>query len=205
MPLTAVVTGGATKVGKAIAASLITHGSDVVITGRHFVELHDAAVELGSRARPMVVEASSPRSVREALAVLPARIDVLVVTAEAARRRSRQVDDLTGLHDAWLAGYESLVLGAVLLTSALSPRLVTAGRVVLLGRSDGVGYQAAHAGLVSYAGGLAKALRPRGITVNTVAPGPLVGDLVAVVRFLLSEDARDITGQVLRVGDQART
>jgi 3-oxoacyl-[acyl-carrier protein] reductase len=96
----------------------------------------------------------------------------------------------------------------------------------LAGNAGQTNYAASKAGIVGFTKSLAKEVGPRGITVNAVAPGyiptdltselpkelvdeavrltPLgrlgtVDDVAGAVTFLASEDARFITGQVIRV------
>jgi 3-oxoacyl-[acyl-carrier protein] reductase len=87
-------------------------------------------------------------------------------------------DPLDAVAHAWTVNFRLNTLTAVLLTEALKPRLAEpGGRVLFLGsiaayRGSGSGaYAAAKAGLHPYAHALARALGPRGITVNVVAPG----------------------------------
>ncbi|HLC27178.1 MAG TPA: 3-oxoacyl-[acyl-carrier-protein] reductase [bacterium] len=106
-------------------------------------------------------------------------------------------------------------------------RIVNISSVVgIMGNPGQANYAAAKAGIVGFTKAVAKELASRGITVNAVAPGlvdtdmtrgmsekardaimetiPMgrVGlgpDVMAVVEFLLSEEASYITGQVLHV------
>jgi 3-oxoacyl-[acyl-carrier protein] reductase len=108
-----------------------------------------------------------------------------------------------------------------------SGRIVTISSVVgLLGNGGQTAYAAAKAGVFGFTKSLAREVASRNITVNAVAPGyistemtsglpegvveklreqiPLgrlgeAADVAGVVRFLLSEDAAYITGQVLSV------
>jgi len=98
--------------------------------------------------------------------------------------------------------------------------------VGIMGNPGQANYAAAKAGIVGFTKAVAKELASRGITVNAVAPGlvdtdmtrgmsekardaimetipmgraGLGPDVMAVVEFLLSEEASYITGQVLHV------
>ncbi|GAB3978318.1 SDR family oxidoreductase [Actinoallomurus acanthiterrae] len=176
MTRTAVVTGGGTGIGRAIAETLIEQGLDVTITGRRKEVLEETATAIGARA--VAFDAADPAAVEGALAELPDRVDVLVSNAGGnAERRLPPVDDgdLAGLRERWLAQYDQNVISAVLVTTALTPRIADDGRVILFGSIAGArgsgAYGAAKAAVHNLAADLGARLGSRGITVNTVAPG----------------------------------
>lgn len=76
---TAVVTGGGTGIGRAVAAELVARGLEVVVTGRREDVLEAAAAEIGARA--VAFDAADPGQVEAALADLPSTVDVLVNNA----------------------------------------------------------------------------------------------------------------------------
>jgi 3-oxoacyl-[acyl-carrier protein] reductase len=176
MTLTAVVTGGGTGIGRAIAAQLVSDGAEVVITGRRADVLATAAKEIG--ARDVVFDATEPDAVQAALADLPETVDILVNNAGAnMARQGMKADDLTALRALWIADYESNVISAVLVTTALLPRLAEGGRVISIGSIAGVrgngSYGPAKAALVTWNVELAKKLAGKA-TANIVAPGMTV-------------------------------
>ncbi|WP_164145804.1 SDR family oxidoreductase, partial [Serratia marcescens] len=61
----AVVTGGSSGIGLAIARRLIDDGADVVITGRTAVKLNRAVMTLGEKANGVVTDVSSRASLDE--------------------------------------------------------------------------------------------------------------------------------------------
>ncbi|GAA4601448.1 SDR family oxidoreductase [Actinoallomurus liliacearum] len=202
MTRTAVVTGGGTGIGRAIAEALIAQNVDVTITGRRKEVLEETAATIGARA--VAFDAADPVAVEEALPALPERVDVLVNNAggNATRRLSPPADgDLAGLRELWLAQYDQNVVSAVMVTTALTPRLAANGRVVLVGSIAGVrgggargngSYGAAKAAVHNLAADLGARLGPRGITVNTVSPG-LVED-TEFFNGTLSEERRARSG-----------
>ncbi|MEU5696885.1 SDR family oxidoreductase [Actinosynnema sp. NPDC020468] len=224
---TAIVTGGGTGIGRAVAEALIADGLEVVITGRRADVLERTAKEIGARA--VDFDAADPEAVTRALDRLPSEVDVLVNNAGG-------VVQGRDLKETWLANYELNVVTAVLVTEALKPRLAQHARIATIGsiaaRKGAGSYGAAKAALEAWTADLAFALGSRGVTANLVAPGYiddteffgdtmtderrtwLVGstangragtpaDVASVVAFLTSPAAGHITGQVVPVNGGA--
>ncbi|MBB3728441.1 SDR family NAD(P)-dependent oxidoreductase [Nonomuraea dietziae] len=173
-----VVTGGGTGIGFAIAAAFAGQGDKVTITGRREQVLREAADKLG--ASYAVFDAASPVAVQEALAHLPATVDVLVNNAGGNTNLDRQKieNDLMDLAEAWWANLNANLMSAVLVTTALLPRLSKGGRIVSIGsiaaRGTGSGsYGAAKAAMESWTADLAAELGSKA-TANVVAPGLVV-------------------------------
>ncbi|WP_043620976.1 SDR family NAD(P)-dependent oxidoreductase [Nonomuraea candida] len=177
-----VVTGGGTGIGYAIAGAFAALGDRVTITGRREPVLREAAAKLNAAAAGPEVScaafnAASPVAVREALGSLPERVDVLVNNAGGNTNIDRrQSGELMDVAEAWWANLNANLMSAVLVTTALAPRLAEGGRVVSIGsiaaRGTGSGsYGAAKAALESWTADLAAELGPRGITANVVSPG----------------------------------
>lgn len=229
MTRTAVVTGGGTGIGRAIALDLVARGLDVVITGRRA----DVLAQVPG-VRGVAFDATDPDAVEKALDDLPETVDVLVNNAGGALGGDSST--LAGVRETWLANYESNVVSAVLVTTALKPRLADQARIVTLGsiagRRGGGSYGAAKAAVEAWTADLASSLGPRGITANVVSPGYVEdteffgdamsdtrrttliaqtatgrpgtpADVAAVVGFLTSPEAGHVTGQVVPVNGGA--
>lgn len=174
-----VVTGGGTGIGYAVAAAFVTQGDRVTITGRREQVLKEAAETLD--VSYVAFNAANPIAVGEALDRLPARVDVLVNNAGGNTNLDRVPagDDLMDVAESWWANLNANLLSAVLVTSALIPRLADEGRIVTIGsiaaRGTGSGsYGAAKAAVEAWTADLAAELGPRGITANVVSPGLIV-------------------------------
>nr|CTQ95859.1 3-oxoacyl-[acyl-carrier protein] reductase (EC 1.1.1.100) [Kibdelosporangium sp. MJ126-NF4] len=176
----AVVTGGGTGIGRAVAARLVDAGDQVVITGRRKDVLDEAAAVIGASA--ISFDAADPVAVEAVLAELPERVDVLVNAAGGLPDLlvgPPDESDLAAVRDSWLRNFEANVLSAVVLTTALLPRLADNARIVNLGsvtaRSGQGAYGAVKATVEPWTSELAFRLGARGITANVVSPGPTEG------------------------------
>ena len=215
MSRTAIVTGGGTGIGRAVAARLAAAGDHVFITGRRKDVLADAAVAIGATAVPF--DATDPHAITAALAELPERVDVLVNAAGANTDLPAgppDDGDLVAVRESWLANFDANVLSAVLVTTALLPRLADDARIVNLGsvtaRSGQGSYGAVKATVEPWTSELAFRLGGRGITANVVSPGPTEGtdffrggDFPAARREFV--ESRSADGRLGRVDEVAAT
>lgn len=171
----AVVSGGGTGIGAAVARTLVDDGYQVVIVGRRADALEATARELGDAVRPEVADLTSVPDVERLVSTVDGQVDVLVNNAGGFDVGHE--DGLAGTADWWRRVYDSNVLTAVLLTEALWDRLTHPdGRVILLSsvaaqRGRGGPYSAAKAALHGLAYDLARELGPHGATANVIAPG----------------------------------
>ncbi len=172
----AVVTGGGTGIGRATAGMLAGEGYDVIIVGRRADVLADAVQWIGPQATAVPADVSDPAQIRTvAEAVGNRALDVLVNNAGAyVSGDDSSLDEVAGR---WRASFDSNVLTAVLMTTALLPSLRRpGGRIILTSsiaaqRGGGGPYSAAKAALHGYALDLATQLGEAGITANVIAPG----------------------------------
>jgi len=181
---TVVVTGAATGIGYATARSFSRAGDQVIVTGRREQLLKDAAASIDATA--VAFDAADPDSIRAALPLLPAHVDVLVNNAGGNTDFDHpEVDggDLTALAASWRHNLDANLMSAVLVTAALTPRLRDNARVVTIGsiaaRQGAGSYGAAKAAVEAWTASVARELGPRGITANVVAPGFIETDMTA--------------------------
>jgi 3-oxoacyl-[acyl-carrier protein] reductase len=174
-----VVSGGGTGMGRAIARAFALAGEQVLILGRREEVLAEAAGKLNAEAGADLVtwrraDLSLPEQVEGAVQGIES-VDVVVNNAGGVDRSG--TSSLDDVRQAWNTDFESNVLTAVLLTTALEPRLRRpGGRIVNISsiaalRGGGDSYSAAKAAVIGWTYHLAATLGPDGITANVVAPG----------------------------------
>lgn len=185
MSRTAVISGGGTGIGRATARRFAAGGDTVVILGRREDRLRSAADDINARlpadstGRVEVLSVDLTRSdlvddlVRRHF---PAGTVVDVIVNAAGGLGPDDDGSLSTTAAAWERTLQLNLMTAVLLTTALTPRLARpGGRVVSLSSiaalRGGGAYGAAKAALHAWSFTLAGQLGPAGVTVNVVAPG----------------------------------
>lgn len=182
---TALVTGGAVRVGKAIALALAAAGADVVI---NYHSSADAAVQtvaeietLGRRALAVKADVSQGSQVQTlvdtAIKQL-GRLDVLVNSASLWRRTPwAELDEA-----AWDQLVDIALKGPFLCAKAAAPHLTARGDGAIINIVDlsaiipfrnYLPHSAAKAGLLNLTYSLAMELAPT-VRVNAIAPGPVL-------------------------------
>jgi 3-oxoacyl-[acyl-carrier protein] reductase/pteridine reductase len=177
----ALVTGGARRVGRGIALALAQDGADVVLTYRtsqaEAVETVREIKSFGRHALAVECDVRSEASVRAAVAAAVGRfgrLDLLV--NNAAIFESAPLDSLT--LEQWDAVFETNARGPFLVArEALAHLRAVEGRIVNIGSLGGMKAWARHAHYCASKAALhmltqtmAKAFAPE-ISVNCVAPG----------------------------------
>jgi NAD(P)-dependent dehydrogenase (short-subunit alcohol dehydrogenase family) len=184
-PRRAVVTGGAVRVGRAIALALAREGLDVAIayhgSARAARQTREEIEALGVRAvllrADLAVPAAARRLVAEAAAALGG-LDVLVNSAAVfARTPFAAVTPAT--YDRFLnlnlRGAFFCAQAAAALMARRGGHIVNIADVGARKAWPGyIPYTLSKAGVVAFTRSLAVALRPRRIAVNCVAPGAVL-------------------------------
>jgi len=169
----AVVTGGNTGIGAAIARALIDKGLDVISLSRRAPDWADA------RFASYEIDLCDAEQTKQAGADIAAKHHVTTFVHNAGAIRAALLDDV---NVADLVALTHLHLGAAItLTQAFLPAMKRErfGRIVLISSRAALGlqtrtaYSATKAAIVGMARTWAIELGPFGITVNVVAPGPI--------------------------------
>lgn len=179
----AIITGGTTGIGRAIAVLLASEGVEVFICGRTPEHLEDALArirEVGT-GNGISVDLAEPeqleRFFREAKQVL-GNVDIVVVNAAVpAQGLSKMSAD--EIRYAIATDFTAYLLSA----KAAQEILVDHGNIVLIGSMSahvlGAGstvYAGMKAGIAGFAEALRRELGPQGITVSLVEPGKTGAD-----------------------------
>lgn len=209
----AVITGGASGIGRAICLRLARDGVAVAIfdiNDEGANETAEGVRALGGQVLPIATDVADSLSVRRAVERLHAQLgaaDILVNDAGIgqfallAEMTEEQWDRMIAVH----------LKGTFNCTRALVPDMIQAGwgRVVniasvagLSGGGPGLShYAAAKGGIVAFTKALAHELGPSGITVNAIAPGLI--DTPMIRQGLVSDDIFEVAvrgAPVRRIG-----
>lgn len=180
---TAVVTGAAHGLGRAIAVALAAAGADVFACDVLDTELPETVEAAGPTCRPRSLDVTDPAAIRTMVADIlrgGGNVDILVNNAGGVLGQTGRPLETIGLKD-WQAIFDVNLTGAFLMAQAIAPGMKARhrGRIVNISSGAGLGvsltgiqaYASAKAGQIGLTRQLAHELGPFGITVNTVAPG----------------------------------
>lgn len=175
----ALVTGGSTGIGLAIARRFAAEGATVYLTGRRKAEL-DAAVEaIGEQAVGVQSDVSKLDDLDRVFATVEARSGRLdVVVANAGVGEYARLGDVT--EENYDKTSDINVKGTLFTVQKALPLLPDGASVILLSSSAALQgaaglsvYGATKAAIRSYARTWAAELAGRGIRVNAITPGPV--------------------------------
>jgi NAD(P)-dependent dehydrogenase (short-subunit alcohol dehydrogenase family) len=178
-PPTAVVTGGASGIGRALCELLSKEGYRVAVADRDKRGADEVAHHIDGYAFEVDVadEASVIAMFDGALAVFGGTLDALATPAGIAE--TTPFMDLTV--DAFRRVNEINVIGTFLCIREAAKRMRSGGRICTVasvagkrggGLSGTAAYAASKGGVLALSRSAARSLAPLGIAVNCVAPGP---------------------------------
>lgn len=173
----AVVSGGTTGIGLAIAQRFVDEGAHVFIFGRRKAQLDEATQRIGRHVTAIQADTADLDDLDRVAAAVKAekgRVDIIV--SNAAIVEQQPIDTLTPDHFDRTFGINAR--GPVFLVQKLLPLMTGTGSIILvssamhlMGIPGHTTYAATKAALRSYARTWAAEFKDRGIRVNTLSPG----------------------------------
>jgi 3-oxoacyl-[acyl-carrier protein] reductase len=180
---TALVTGGNTGIGRAVALAYAAEGANVAIAWidreREAIDLVAEITALGRRAFALRCDVTREADVIAMFKQFDADLGRLdIVVSNAGIQRPQAITDMTV--DDWDRMMSVHLRGAFLVSREAARRMIpnrcgwmifTCSQLGYIGRERYTAYSAAKAGLIVFMRSLAKELAPHGILVNGVSPG----------------------------------
>lgn len=226
------VTGGSRGIGKAIVEKFASEGYNVILNYNKSYEQAKAIEDAYKNVKIFKADVSNKKEVQAMIDFAESafgNIDILVNNAGISCTGLLQ--DLS--FEEWQEVFNVNVNGMFNCTQMILPSMLSkhSGKIInissiwgMVGASCEVAYSASKAAIIGFTKALAKEVGPSGITVNSVAPGIVMTDMVSQysveefdeirnqiplgeigntndvassVYFLASDEANYITGQVL--------
>jgi len=173
----AVVTGGTSGIGLAIARRFVGEGAQVFITGRRQAQIDAAAAEIGPQAIPVRCDVGNLEELDRLYEVVTrqaGRIDVLVANAGGAQPAA--LGQIT--EEQFDATFATNVKGVVFGVQKAMPLLSKGASVILIGSTASVRpdpglevYGATKAAVRNFARSWTRNTQDHGFRVNVLSPG----------------------------------
>ena len=180
---TAVITGGATGIGRAAAKRFIEEGAFVFIFGRRQEALDAAVAELGPNVRAVKGSVSDEADLDRLYAAVQAERGTLdIVFANAGAGSMLPLGKITAEHID--ETFDTNVKGTIFTIQRALPLMNEGGSIILTGSSAGTtaapgmsAYSASKAAVRNLARTWAQDLKGTGIRVNVLSPGATATEL----------------------------
>ena len=187
---TAVVTGGTSGIGRAIAIGLAEAGADVVATGRRQQQMEEVAAEIEARGRKtlrQIADVCDRASLERLLAASLekfGKVDILVNCAGIAKR----TPTLEASEDEWRDILDTNLIGTLRTCQIFGRPMLERGygRIInivsltsFVAFTEVAAYAASKAALASLTRSLAVEWSKKGVMVNAIAPGVYRTDINA--------------------------
>ena len=184
----AVVVGGTSGIGRAIAHGLAEAGADVVATSRRAEQVEAVAAEIEQRGRKTIritSDVSDKDSLERLLAETVAafgKVDILVNSAG----RTKRAPTLDFPEEDWNAIFETNLTGLLRACQVFGRHMLERryGRIIniaslstFVALYEVAAYSASKAAVASLTKSLAIEWAPQGVTVNAIAPGVFITSL----------------------------
>lgn len=207
----AVVTGGGSGLGRAIALSLAAFGAEVTVTGRTLGKLEETCrlvEEKGGVCRAAVADisdAASQAAFFEQYKKEEGRLDIFVANAGMNKRAELPDTPLEVIREITAADYVGTLDGMIHAAKIMKEQ--RSGNMVVITSINGVSplpnqavYSSAKAALESAVRSMAASMAPFGVRVNSVAPGCIHSEINHAIfsqpEFRASKEAQIPLGHI---------
>jgi len=191
----ALITGGTSGIGLAVARKLAEEGASIAICGRERGKLDKAVAALGGKAKGFVADVRDPAAVAALVKDVVAAFGGLdIVVSNAGTHLPGRIDEVAG--EAVLQHFGTKVLGAWELARAAVPAMKARGDgrfIVIIGQAGKVPQANAIASTIvnaaqhAFVKSLSDELAPHGILVNAVCPSRIKSPLTHALGALHNE------------------
>ena len=223
------VTGAGRGIGRATALLLAQEGADIVLNAEipdEIVQVADEVRALGRRALPIVADMMHEEEINRMVETVIAefgRVDAMVYSAGVAIHNPVAQIKTSD----WDLNFGVNVRGMFLLSRALLPFMQQRGKGAIVNISSKLGkegsamraaYSASKHAVIGFTSSLSLEMKPHGIRVNAICPGPVATPLRAknypnedpqtitqpeeiaqVILFLCCDDSEAINGAAIDV------
>jgi len=198
---TALVTGAAKGIGRAIALALAAEGASVIVNYNGSREKAEQTVEeiraLGAKGRACqcnVADTQATLAMVKEVTAEYGKLDILVNNAGITKDNlimKMSEEDFDAVIDANLKGcFNTIKAVSRQMLKQRSGRIINITSVSgILGNAGQANYAASKAGIIGLTKTMARELASRGITVNAVAPGFVDTDMTQVLSDSVKEAA----------------
>lgn len=197
----AIITGGASGLGAAVAANFAQEGATVILADKNLAKGQEFAAELtakGLKAEAFEIDVSKRQSAHDMVAAVVAKygtVDYVVASAGI----TRYTPFLETTEEDWNLVLGIDLCGVFFIAQAVAPimREKKFGKIVTISSSLGTSstphhtagspggscaYAAAKAGVIQLTKTLARELGPAGVNVNCIAPGTFLTPMTSSTR-----------------------
>lgn len=185
----AVITGGDSGIGRAVAIAYAREGADVLIA---YLDEHEDAQEVKAlieqESRKAVLVAGDLRSPEHCRSVIEQAVEALggvdiLVNNAAHQATFKDIGDISD--EEWQLTFEVNIHAMFYLTKAAVPHMKPGSAIINTASVNSdmpnpilLAYATTKGAIQNFSGGLAQMLAPKGIRANAVAPGPVWTPLI---------------------------